>query len=86
MVRTGLFATAVFTFIFAWNEFLFALILTRTEVLTFPVQVSHYFGQQQIFWAKIGAMSVLGTMPVFVTVAMAQRLLVRGISLGAVKG
>ena len=86
MVRTGLFATAVFTFIFAWNEFLFALILTRTEVLTFPVQVSHYFGQQQIFWAKIGAMSVLGTLPVFVTVAMAQRLLVRGISLGAVKG
>jgi len=86
MVRTGLFATAVFTFIFAWNEFLFALILTRTEILTFPVQVSHYFGQQQIFWAKIGAMSVLGTMPVFVTVAMAQRLLVRGISLGAVKG
>jgi len=86
MVRTGLFATAVFTFIFAWNEFLFALILTRTEVITFPVQVSHYFGQQQIFWAKIGAMSVLGTLPVFVTVAMAQRLLVRGISLGAVKG
>jgi len=86
MVRTGLFATAVFTFIFAWNEFIFALILTRNEVMTFPVQVSHYFGQQQTFWAKIGAMSVLGTLPVFVTVAMAQKLLVRGISLGAVKG
>ena len=86
MVRTGLFATAVFTFIFAWNEFIFALILTRTEVVTFPVQVSHYFGPQQIFWAKIGAMSVLGTLPVFFTVAMAQKLLVRGISMGAVKG
>ncbi len=86
MVRTGMFATAVFTFIFAWNEFLFALILTRTDVTTFPVQLSHYFGQQQLFWAKIGAMSVLGTIPVFLTVAMAQRLLVRGMSLGAVKG
>ncbi len=86
MVRTGLFATAVFTFIFAWNEFIFALILTRTEVVTFPVQVSHYFGPQQIFWAKIGAMSVLGTLPVFFAVAMAQKLLVRGISMGAVKG
>ena len=86
MVRTGLFATAVFTFVFAWNEFIFALILTRTEVVTFPVQLSHYFGPQQIFWAKIGAMSVLGTLPVFVTVAMAQKLLVRGISMGAVKG
>ncbi len=86
MMRTGLFATSVFTFIFAWNEFIFALILTRTEVITFPVQVSHYFGPQQIFWAKIGAMSVLGTLPVFFTVAMAQKLLVRGISMGAVKG
>lgn len=86
MVRGGLFATAVFTFIFAWNEFIFALVLTRTEVLTFPVQVSHYFGQQQTFWAKIGAMSFLGALPVFLTVAMAQRLLVRGMSMGAVKG
>lgn len=86
MVRTGLFATTVFTFIFAWNEFIFALVLTRTEVLTFPVQVSHYFGQQTIFWAKIGAMSVIGALPVFFMVAMAQRFLVRGISMGAVKG
>jgi multiple sugar transport system permease protein len=53
MVRTGLFATAVFTFIFAWNEFLFALVLTRTEVVTYPVQVTHYFGGQSNFWAKI---------------------------------
>ena len=44
------------------------------------------FGPQQIFWAKIGAMSVLGTLPVFLTVAMAQKLLVRGISMGAVQG
>jgi multiple sugar transport system permease protein len=86
MLRSGLFATAVFTFIFAWNEFIFALILSRTEVVTFPVQVSHYFGPQQIFWAKIGAMSVLGTLPVFLVVAMAQKFLVRGMSMGAVKG
>jgi multiple sugar transport system permease protein len=86
MLRSGLFATAVFTFIFAWNEFIFALILSRTEVVTFPVQVSHYFGPQQIFWAKIGAMSLLGTLPVFFVVAMAQKFLVRGMSMGAVKG
>ena len=86
MSRAGIFATAVFTFIFAWNEFIFALILTRTEVLTFPVQVSYYFGHQQTFWAKIGAMSVVGSLPVFFTVAMAQKLLVRGMSMGAVKG
>jgi multiple sugar transport system permease protein len=86
MARSGLFATAVFTFIFSWNEFLFALVLTRTEVVTYTVQVTHYFGGQSNFWAKIAAMSVLGTIPVFFTVAMLQRYLVRGISMGAVKG
>jgi multiple sugar transport system permease protein len=86
MARTGLFATSVFTFVFAWNDFLFALVLTRTEVITYTVQVTHYFGGQSNFWAKIAAMSVLGTVPVFFTVATLQRYLVRGISMGAVKG
>jgi multiple sugar transport system permease protein len=86
MVRSGLFATAVFTFVFAWNDFLFALVLSRTEVVTYTVQVTHYFGGQSNFWAKIAAMSVLGTIPVFFTVATLQRYLVRGISMGAVKG
>jgi multiple sugar transport system permease protein len=86
MARSGLFATAVFTFVFAWNDFLFALVLTRIEVITYTVQVTHYFGGQSNFWAKIAAMSVLGTLPVFVTVAFMQRFLVRGISMGAVKG
>ena len=86
MCRAGLFATAVFTFVFAWNDFIFALVLTRTEVTTYTVQVTHYFGGQSGFWAKISAMSVLGTLPIFVVVAFMQRYLVRGISLGAVKG
>lgn len=86
MARSGIFATAVFTFVFAWNEFLFALVLTRSEVTTFPVQVTHYLGGQSNFYSKIAAMSVLGTLPIFVAVAMLQRFLVRGISLGAVKG
>ena len=86
MARSGIFATAVFTFVFAWNEFLFALVLTRSEVTTFPVQVTHYLGGQSNFYSKIAAMSVLGTVPIFIAVAMLQRYLVRGISLGAVKG
>ena len=86
MARTGLFATAIFTFVFAWNDFIFALVLTRFEVTTYTVQVTHYFGGQSNFWAKISAMSVLGTLPIFIVVAAMQRYLVRGISLGAVKG
>jgi multiple sugar transport system permease protein len=86
MARSGLMATAVFTFVFAWNDFIFALILTRTEVITFPVQLTHYMGGQSNFWARIAAMSVLGTLPIFIAVTLMQRYLVRGISLGAVKG
>ena len=59
---------------------------TRSNVTTFPVQVTHYFGGQSNFWAKIAAMSVLGTIPIFIAVALLQRFLVRGISMGAVKG
>ncbi|WP_052341199.1 carbohydrate ABC transporter permease [Salinarimonas rosea] len=86
MARTGLFATAVFTFVFVWNDFVFALVLTRTEVVTYTVQVTHYFGGQSNFWAKIAAMSMLGTLPVFFAVATLQRYFVRGLSMGAVKG
>ncbi|HKJ62242.1 MAG TPA: carbohydrate ABC transporter permease [Hyphomicrobiales bacterium] len=86
MVRAGLFATAVFTFIFAWNDFLFALILTRSEVVTYPVQVTGYFGSQSTFWGKIGAMSMLGMLPMFFVVATMQKFIVRGMSMGAVKG
>jgi multiple sugar transport system permease protein len=86
VARNGIFATAVFTFIFAWNDYIFALVLTRTEVMTFTVQVTAYFGAQSTLWAKISAMSVLGTLPIFLAVATMQRYLVRGISLGAVKG
>ena len=86
LTRNGIFATAVFAFIFSWNEFLFALVLTRTEVITYPVQVSQFFGAQSTFWAKISAMSVLGTLPIFFAVAAFQKYLVRGITFGAVKG
>ncbi len=86
MCRAGLFATAIFTFVFAWNDFIFALVLTRTEVTTYTVQVTHYFGGQSNFWGKISAMSVLGTVPIFIVVGFMQKYLVRGISLGAVKG
>ena len=86
MARAGLFATAVFTFIFAWNDFLFALILTKSEVVTYTVKVTGYFGSQSTFWSKIGAMSMLGVLPMMFVVGTMQRFIVRGISMGAVKG
>lgn len=86
MARNGIIATAVFAFIMAANEFVYALVLSRSQVVTFPLQISLYFSEQATYWAKISAMSVLGSLPVFVTVIVLQRYLVRGISMGAVKG
>jgi multiple sugar transport system permease protein len=86
MVRNGLMATAVFAFILAMNEFVFAVVLTRSQVVTFPVQITHYFSEQATYWAKISALSVLGSLPVFIAVVVMQRYIVRGIGMGAVKG
>ena len=80
-IGPGMVATAMLCFIFAWNEFIFALVLTRSAITTFPVQVTHYFGGQSNFWAKIAAMSMLGTVPIFIVVALLQRFLVRGTDL-----
>lgn len=86
MARNGLMATAVFAFIMAMNEFVFALVLTRSHIVTFPVQITHYLSEQATYWAKIAAMSMIGSLPVFFAVVVMQRYLVRGISMGAVKG
>lgn len=86
MARMGMLATSVFAFIFCMNEFAFAVVLTRIEVVTFTVKLSHYFGNQTTSWAWIAGLAVLGSLPVFIAVLAMQRYLVRGISAGAIKG
>lgn len=81
----GLIATSVFTFIFNWNEFLFALVLTRTQVITMPVALSGYFGAQSSFWGEAAALTLIATIPVVVLTLLVQRHLVAGLTLGAVK-
>ena len=68
------------------EEFAFAVVLTRVDVLTFTVKISHYFGNQTTSWAWIAGLAVLGSLPVFIAVLVMQRYLVRGISMGAIKG
>jgi multiple sugar transport system permease protein len=86
MARGGLAATTVFTFIFSWNEFIFALVLAGREIVTYPVKLSGYFSNVQAFWSLAGAMSIIATVPVFIAVVFFQRYLVRGLSMGAIKG
>lgn len=81
----GLVATGIFTFIFIWNEFLFALVLTRTNVVTLPVAMNNFFGTQATLWGQAGVLSLTTMAPIFVLVLLVQRYLVRGLTLGAIK-
>jgi multiple sugar transport system permease protein len=81
----GLVATGIFTFIFIWNEFLFALVLTRTNAVTLPVAMNNFFGTQATLWGQAGVLSLTTMAPIFVLVLLVQRYLVRGLTLGAIK-
>ena len=87
VVRNGLVATAVFVAISAWNEFLFALMLTTSEgSRTWPVGLQLMVGEFQLPWGPLSAGGIISILPVLVMFAIVQRTMVRGIAAGAVKG
>jgi multiple sugar transport system permease protein len=87
LVAPGLAATAVFCLIISWNEFLFALTLTQTDnAMTLPVGIAGRVTQYEIEWGVMSAAGVVAMIPILVFALAVQRYLVRGLSLGAVKG
>jgi multiple sugar transport system permease protein len=87
LVSPGLAATAVFCMIVSWNEFLFALVLTQTDAsMTLPVGIAGRVTQFEIKWGVMSAAAVVAMMPILIFALAMQRYLVRGLSLGAVKG
>lgn len=86
LVAPGLVATALFCFMFSWNEFLFALILGRSKVVPITVNIAGLIGGHEILWAEISAVSIVASVPIIVIAIVLQRYLVRGLTLGAVKG
>ena len=87
LVAPGLAATAVFCLIVSWNEFLFALVLTQTDdAMTLPVGIAGRVTQYGIKWGAMSAAAVVAMVPILVFALSVQRYLVRGLSLGAVKG
>jgi multiple sugar transport system permease protein len=82
----GIVATAVYTFLLAWNEFLFALTLTKsTDMRTVPIGISLLMGQHAFEWNEMMAMSVLGALPLLFLYLIAQRYFLAGMTAGAVK-
>jgi multiple sugar transport system permease protein len=87
LVTPGLAATAVFCLIVSWNEFLLALVLTQTDAsMTLPVGIAGRVTQYEIKWGVMSAAGVVAMIPILVFAMAVQKYLVRGLSLGAVKG
>lgn len=87
LARNGLVATTVFVAIGAWNEFLFALMLTTSQgSRTWPVGLQLMIGEFQLPWGMLAAGGVISIIPVVVLFAFIQRVLVSGLTTGAVKG
>lgn len=87
MAAPGIATTAILTFIYCWNEFLFALSFTLgPERQTVPVAIALFRGQYQVPWGEILAGAVVATAPVAVVVMLFQRRIVQGLTSGAVKG
>lgn len=86
LIAPGLAATAVFAALLAWNEFLFALLLGGPDTTTLPVYLSSFIGERDIEWGGIMATAVLTVIPPTILVMLVQRNLIKGLTLGAVKG
>ncbi len=82
----GIVSTAAYTFLLSWNEFLFALTLTRTnEMRTVPVGIQLLMQQFGYQWSEMMAMSIMGSIPVLLLYLMAQKYFEAGMTAGSVK-
>ncbi|HUA56472.1 MAG TPA: carbohydrate ABC transporter permease [Candidatus Sulfotelmatobacter sp.] len=85
LAAPGLAATAVLCFIFSWNDFFYALILTRTNAMTAPVAIVNFMQYEGWEWGKIAAGGTLVMLPVVVFTFFVRAYLVRGLTAGGVK-
>jgi ABC-type glycerol-3-phosphate transport system permease component len=87
MARPALIAVAMYSFILAWNEFLFALVFSNgLERRPLSVALAFFIDENGIRWGELMAASVIMSLPAILVFTLAQRMLVRGLSDGAVKG
>ena len=85
LAAPGLAATAVLCFIFSWNDFFYALILTRTHAITAPVSIVNFLQYEGWEWTKVAAAGTLVMLPVVVFTVLVRTYLVRGLTAGGLK-
>jgi ABC-type glycerol-3-phosphate transport system permease component len=85
-VRGGLAVTAIFVFLNAWNEFMFAVVLGGNRVRPVTVAMFNFISVEQTQWSRLAAAAMLAMAPVILSGIFAQRHIVKGLTVGAVKG
>ena len=78
-------ATAILSFVFCWNEFFFAYVLTGSSTRTMPVMLTSLIGLMGVDWVQMSAASIISIIPTIILALFAQRYLVRGLTMGAIK-
>ena len=81
----GLAVTAIFCFIYSWNEYMLASILTSENAKTLPVVIAGFISDKYIFWGKMSSLGVIMLIPIIIFSTFAQKDIVRGLTLGAIK-
>lgn len=85
-VKGGIAVTVVFVFLNAWNEFLFAVVLSGNTVRPVTIAMFNFVSVEQTLWAQLAAVSVIAMLPVVILGIVAQSHIVKGLTVGAVKG
>ncbi|MEL7165403.1 MAG: carbohydrate ABC transporter permease [Pseudomonadota bacterium] len=85
MAAPGLLTSAIFCFIIAWNEFLFALILTNKDAVTLPIGLALFKGEEGDLWNLLSAAGIIIMAPMFVLALMIRKYFVQGMTMGAVR-
>lgn len=86
IIAPGVLTATIFAFLNAWNEFLFALVISDPVTKTFPVRLSEYINEERIALESMFAAGIIATIPGLILIAVFGRYIVRGLTAGALKG
>jgi multiple sugar transport system permease protein len=86
LAAPGVAASGILSFIFSWNNFMFSLVLASQDTRPLPVAVFSFISYTQVDWGGLSAAAFVVTLPVLVLIMFAQKQMVRGLTLGSVKG
>ena len=82
LVGPGLVATAIFSVIMTWNEFIYALLfLRRPEVFTLPIHIAHFITEYEVLWGPLMAIGIMSSLPILILSGYVQRHLLRGFAI-----